>query len=93
MARFPFSVLIALAFTTALVACETVSEAPPSEKAGRESRTHVVAAAHPVAVAAGEKVLRDGGSAADAAVAIQATLTLVEPQSSGIGGGSVCALL
>jgi len=48
----------------------------------------MVAAANPAAVEAGLKVLRAGGSAIDAAVAVQATLGLVEPQSSGLGGGA-----
>ncbi len=48
----------------------------------------MVAAANPLAVEAGLKVLRKGGSAVDAAVAIQAVLGLVEPQSSGLGGGA-----
>src|SRR5204863_1792571 len=48
----------------------------------------MVAAANPVAVDAGLKALREGGSAVDAAVAIQAVLGLVEPQSSGLGGGA-----
>ena len=48
----------------------------------------MVAAANPHAVEAGVEALRDGGSAIDAAIAIQATLSLVEPQSSGIGGGA-----
>ncbi len=48
----------------------------------------MVAAANPAAVEAGLKVLRAGGSAVDAAVAVQATLGLVEPQSSGLGGGA-----
>ena len=48
----------------------------------------MVAAANPLAAAAGLKVLRAGGSAIDAAVAVQAVLGLVEPQSSGLGGGA-----
>src|SRR3546814_20759718 len=48
----------------------------------------VVVAAHPLAVDAGTAVLRRGGSAIDAAVAVQAMLGLVEPQSSGLGGGA-----
>jgi gamma-glutamyltranspeptidase/glutathione hydrolase len=48
----------------------------------------MVSAANPLAAAAGLKVLKEGGSAADAAVAIQAVLGLVEPQSSGLGGGA-----
>lgn len=49
---------------------------------------HMAAAANPLATAAGLEMLRQGGSAIDAAIAMQAVLTLVEPQSSGIGGGA-----
>lgn len=49
---------------------------------------YMVAAANPYAVKAGQKVLAQGGSAIDAAIATQLVLTLVEPQSSGIGGGT-----
>ncbi len=48
----------------------------------------MVAAANPLAVEAGAAVLADGGTAADAMVAVQAVLGLVEPQSSGLGGGA-----
>lgn len=52
------------------------------------SQKSLVVTAHPLATEAGLNILKRGGSAADAAVAIQAMLTLVEPQSSGIGGGA-----
>ncbi len=58
--------------------------------AGRpvEAEDWMVAAANPMAVEAGARVLREGGTAADAMVAVQAVLGLVEPQSSGLGGGA-----
>ena len=52
------------------------------------SDTWMVAAANPLAVEAGADILRAGGSAADAMIAVQAVLGLVEPQSSGLGGGA-----
>ena len=52
------------------------------------SQEFMVAAANPLAVEAGARVLREGGTAADAMVAVQAVLGLVEPQSSGMGGGA-----
>lgn len=56
------------------------------------ARGPFVAAANPLAVEAGMQVLRRGGSAVDAAVAVQAVLGLVEPQSSGLGGGAFMML-
>jgi gamma-glutamyltranspeptidase/glutathione hydrolase len=53
-----------------------------------EAKNWMIAAANPLAVEAGAKVLRAGGSAADALVAVQTVLGLVEPQSSGLGGGA-----
>ncbi|WP_293479221.1 gamma-glutamyltransferase [Phenylobacterium sp.] len=61
---------------------------PPKPAAAPAGAKAMVAAANPMAVEAGLKVLRAGGTAADAAVAVQAVLGLVEPQSSGLGGGA-----
>jgi hypothetical protein len=65
-------------------------EAPPEpERATPVITPHaMVSAANPLAANAGLKVLKEGGSAMDAAVAVQAVLGLVEPQSSGLGGGA-----
>jgi gamma-glutamyltranspeptidase/glutathione hydrolase len=52
----------------------------------------MIAAANPYAVKAGLEMLRKGGSAVDAAIATQMVLTLVEPESSGIGGGAFMVL-
>lgn len=64
----------------------------PAVAARPPARGPFVAAANPYAVEAGMRVLREGGSAVDAAVAVQAVLGLVEPQSSGLGGGAFMML-
>ncbi|MGE7812809.1 gamma-glutamyltransferase [Pseudomonas sivasensis] len=94
--------LSVIAAALALAACHTpVNEQPPAPKLGSGYRTdlttqhaerHMAAAANPLAAEAGREMLRKGGSAIDAAIAMQAVLTLVEPQSSGIGGGAFIML-
>jgi gamma-glutamyltranspeptidase/glutathione hydrolase len=59
-----------------------------TERQAAYAKRFLVAAADPLAVQAGLEILRAGGSAADAAVAAQLVLGLVEPQSSGLGGGA-----
>lgn len=79
--------------STAVLAQDAAQRAPEiatgyTEKAGWAARKYMVAAANPLAVEAGYEMLKQGGTAIDAAIATQLVLTLVEPQSSGIGGGA-----
>lgn len=79
-----------------LVACQPatngaepeVAETPPAADQDIWSKGAMVSAADPRAVEAGLEVLRQGGHAVDAAIAVHTVLGLVEPQSSGIGGGA-----
>ncbi|MDO8777156.1 MAG: gamma-glutamyltransferase family protein [Burkholderiaceae bacterium] len=59
-----------------------------TDKPGWTTSKFAVAAANPLAADAGYQILKAGGSAIDAAIAVQMVLTLVEPQNSGIGGGA-----
>lgn len=58
-----------------------------ADKKAVSARNHLTAAANPLAAAVGAKILAKGGSAVDAAIATGLALNVVEPQSSGIGGG------
>ncbi len=73
------------------IAVSPAVEASQSTKAAGmpvSAQNWMISAANPLATQAGAQVLRSGGSAADAMVAVQTVLGLVEPQSSGLGGGA-----
>lgn len=92
----PLLVLLAAVFFLALdiVAAEAQRAPAPEAQTGWKARPlshaqrHMVAAANGLAAEVGREMLRKGGSAVDAAVAVQLVLGLVEPQSSGLGGGA-----
>lgn len=77
-------ILLLLSFSAALQAREAQAPVPPRQAA--------IASANAYATDAGLEVLAQGGNAFDAAVAVSATLGLVEPESSGIGGGALMLL-
>ncbi|MBC9033957.1 gamma-glutamyltransferase [Sphingomonas sp. JC676] len=83
--RNVIAAVAALGLISCAAAQDRVAERPV---AGRSQAQIFAASANPLAVETGLAVLRRGGSAVDAAVAMQAILSLVEPQSSGIGGGA-----
>ncbi|WP_447891100.1 gamma-glutamyltransferase [Pseudomonas hormoni] len=99
--RLPALSLIVGALTLAACNVPPASKLPIAPEAAsgyradlqtRHASKHMAAAANPLAAEAGRAMLRQGGSAIDAAIAMQAVLTLVEPQSSGIGGGAFIVL-
>jgi gamma-glutamyltranspeptidase/glutathione hydrolase len=96
MMRIALALAICVCLAGALSAqqaADVIAPEAPSLRAKAEGRVvqaqdWMVVAAHPLASRAGADVLADGGTAADAMVAVQAVLGLVEPQSSGLGGGA-----
>lgn len=97
MLRLSLFISLGLAMSTHVMAQEAADTVAPEAAVAIDAKSQgvpvtsenwMVAAANPLAVQAGAKVLQNGGSAADAMVAVQAVLGLVEPQSSGLGGGA-----
>lgn len=85
--------LIAGLAAAALAGCAPGPRAAAPTATANTPREMFVIAANPLASEAGMAVLRRGGSAVDAALAVQAMLSLVEPQSSGVGGGAFMTYL
>jgi gamma-glutamyltranspeptidase/glutathione hydrolase len=93
--KFLCEAVLALMFSTAIASAQQASDTVAPERATGlatakrvESKSFMVAAANPLAAKAGRDVIAAGGNAIDAMVAVQTVLGLVEPQSSGLGGGA-----
>ena len=84
----PMRIVRTLALAAALALGSCTATPPPVASPSQVAAQPFVVAANPLAAQAGLEVLRRGGSAVDAAIALQAMLSLVEPQSSGVGGGA-----
>lgn len=86
----PLALFLGLALSLGAAAEPNAPERPsgPTAKQAASARHQMVATANPLATDAGDGILRRGGTAIDAAIAVQMVLNLVEPQSSGIGGGA-----
>jgi gamma-glutamyltranspeptidase / glutathione hydrolase len=90
-----YLVLVLLAHLCPLAAAQNQLPERPTgwtDKAPVSAKHWMVAAANPLAVDAGFRILKQGGNAVDAAIAVQLVLGLVEPQSSGLGGGAFLLL-
>jgi gamma-glutamyltranspeptidase/glutathione hydrolase len=86
----PLALFLGLALSLGAAAEPNAPERPsgPTAQQAASARHQMVATANPLATDAGDGILRRGGTAIDAAIAVQMVLNLVEPQSSGIGGGA-----
>lgn len=87
MASFRLSIACIALFVASCTNPQSPQSAPPAPESAKVQP--FVIAANPLAAQAGMDVLERGGNAIDAAIAVQAMLSLVEPQSSGMGGGTI----
>ena len=91
---FAVTLIVGLALLPPGTSVARVGDGNPEAATGSQAKTlaratrWMAASANPLATEVGRQVLRDGGSAVDAAIAMQMVLALVEPQSSGLGGGA-----